>query len=57
MGVYLPEDVLVVGIAVERIHEFSKDLSPPVAQVVPFVVNIVLDLLKEITTEETPGRP
>ena len=52
MGAHLPEDVLVVGIAVERIHEFSKDLSPPVAQVVPFVVNIVLDLLKEIRMEE-----
>ncbi len=55
IGAHLPEDVLVVGIAVESIHEFSDDLSPPVAQVVPFVVNIVLDLLKEITTEETPG--
>lgn len=57
MGARLPEDVMVVGIAVENIHEFSDDLSPPVAQVVPFVVNILLDLLKGITTEETPGRP
>lgn len=55
MGARLPDDVMVVGVAVEKIHEFSDDLSPPVAQVVPFVVNLVLDLLKEITTEETPG--
>lgn len=55
IGAHLPEDVTVVGVAVESIHEFSDDLSPPVAQVVPFVVRIVLDLLKEITTEETPG--
>ena len=48
MGAQLPEDVVVVGIATERVHEFSDDLSPPVAQVVPFIVNIVLDLLKEI---------
>jgi len=55
MGAHLPEDVLVVGIATEHIHDFSEDLSPPVAQVVPFVVNIVLDLLKEISMEKTPG--
>jgi len=58
MGAHLPENVLVVGIAIDRIHEFSEDLSPPVAQVVPVVVNIVLDLLQEISTEEVShGHP
>jgi hydrogenase maturation protease len=52
MGAHLPEDVMVVGIATEHIQDFSEDLSPPVAQVVPCVVNIVLDLLDEISMEE-----
>lgn len=52
MGAHLPDDIMIVGIATDPIHEFSEDLSPPVAQVVPFVVNIVLDLLKEIPMEE-----
>lgn len=52
MGAPLPEDVIVVGIATERIHEFSEDLSPPVERVVPCIVNIVLDLLREISMEE-----
>lgn len=51
MGAHLPEDVMVVGIATEHIHDFSEDLSPPVARVVPCVVNIVLDLLDEISVE------
>ncbi|NJC96528.1 MAG: peptidase M52 [Anaerolineales bacterium] len=46
MGAQLPDDVIVVGIATERIHDFSEDLSPPVEKVVPCVVNIVLDLLR-----------
>jgi hydrogenase maturation protease len=57
MGAHLPEDVMVVGIAIEQISEFAEDLSPTVAKVVPFVVNIVLDLLKEILTEQAPGHP
>lgn len=52
MGAPLPEDVIVIGIATERIHEFSEDLSPPVERAVPCVVNIVLDLLGEISMEE-----
>jgi hydrogenase maturation protease len=51
MGAHLPDDVMIVGIATERIHEFSEDLSPPVVQVVPCVVNIVLDMLKETSKE------
>lgn len=51
MGAHLPDDVVIVGIATERIHAFSKSLSPPVEQVVPVAVNIVLGLLKEIPGE------
>lgn len=47
MGAHLPEEVIVVGIATDHIHEFSEDLSSPVARVVPCVVNIVLELLHE----------
>jgi hydrogenase maturation protease len=48
MGAQLPDDVTIVGIVTDRIHEFSEDLSPPVERVVPCVVNIVLDLLDEM---------
>jgi hydrogenase maturation protease len=47
MGAYLPRDVRIVGIATGNIFDFSENLSPPVARVVPCVVKIVLDLLKE----------
>lgn len=52
MGAHLPEDVMIVGVATEHIHDFSEDLSPLVARAVPCVVNIVLDLLQEISKEE-----
>ncbi|HEY5730450.1 MAG TPA: hydrogenase maturation protease [Anaerolineales bacterium] len=52
MGAHLPDDVMIVGIATEHIHDFTEDLSPPVARVVPCVVKIVLDLLREISIEE-----
>ena len=49
MGAHLPEDVVIVGISTDRIHDFSEELSPPVARMVPCVVKIVLDLLKEFS--------
>lgn len=55
MGAHLPANVTVVGIATEPIHEFSESLSPLVEQVVPIVVNIVSDLLGEITRENRQG--
>jgi len=55
MGAHLPGDVMVVGIATERIHEFSEELSPSVEQVIPCVVKIVIDLLKEFLPEQ-PSR-
>lgn len=56
MGAHLPDDVMVVGIAIEPIHEFSEELSPAVARVVPCVVNIVLDLIREILKEREEER-
>ncbi|MBL8061904.1 MAG: hydrogenase maturation protease, partial [Anaerolineales bacterium] len=45
MGAQLPGEVDVVGIATDRIHEFSETLSPPVAEAVPFAARVVIDLL------------
>ena len=49
LGAYLPEDITVVGIATQRIYDFSEELSPPVAEAIPQTVKIVLDLLKKTT--------
>ncbi|HSG41867.1 MAG TPA: hydrogenase maturation protease [Anaerolineales bacterium] len=57
MGAHLPEEVMIVGVATEHIYEFSEQLSPPVERVVPCVVNIVLDLLNEISTTERTELP
>jgi hydrogenase maturation protease len=47
MGAQLPDDVMVVGIATKRVCDFSKALSPPVAESVPQAAKFVLDLLCE----------
>jgi hydrogenase maturation protease len=47
MGAHLPDEVTIVGIATRHIHDFSDELSPPVAHIVPRAVRIALDLLKE----------
>jgi hydrogenase maturation protease len=47
MGAQLPDDVTVVGIATKRACDFSKTLSPPVAEAVSQAANFVLDLLGE----------
>lgn len=52
LGVQLPDEITIIGIATDRIHEFSEDLSLPVEQMVPGVVNIVLDLLNESVHEQ-----
>ncbi|HSO13704.1 MAG TPA: hydrogenase maturation protease [Anaerolineales bacterium] len=52
MGAHLPEDVMIVGVATEHIHDFSENLSSLVERAVPCVVNIVLDLLNEISKED-----
>jgi hydrogenase maturation protease len=47
MGAQLPDDVTVVGVATKRVCDFSKTLSPPVADAVPQATHIVLDLLQQ----------
>ena len=47
LGAYLPEDITVVGIATQRIYDFSEELSPPVAEAIPQTVKIVLDILDQ----------
>ena len=47
LGAHLPEDIMVVGIATQRIYDFSEALSPPVAAAMPQAMKIVLDLLKQ----------
>jgi len=51
MGVLLPKDITVVGVATKQIYDFGEELSPPVAEAVPWVAHIVLDLLKPVTME------
>lgn len=47
LGAQLPDDITVVGIATKHVCDFSKDLSPPVAEAVPQAAKFVLDLLGE----------
>ena len=47
MGAKLPEEVEIVGITTIKVHEFTEELSPPVADVVGFATRVVLDLLKQ----------
>ena len=47
MGAPLPDDIEIVGIATRRIYDFSEELSPPVAEAIPFAAGVVLDLLKQ----------
>lgn len=53
LGAQLPEAVEVVGIATECIHDFSDQLSPPVAETVPFAARVVLDLLAQDIRHQT----
>ena len=47
MGAYLPVEVLILGVAIQRISEFSETLSPPVAETVLAAAHIALNFLKE----------
>lgn len=47
MGANLPDDVMVVGIATKRVHDFGEELSPPVAEAVPLAAKFVLDMIGE----------
>jgi hydrogenase maturation protease len=45
MGAPLPDDITVVGVATNRVYDFSEELSPPIALAVPQAAKFVLDLL------------
>ena len=45
MGVGLPKEVIVVGIATDHIYDFSESLSPAVAQAISKATKIVINLL------------
>jgi hydrogenase maturation protease len=47
MGAQLPDEVMVVGVATKRVHEFGESLSPPVAEAVPLAAKFVMELLDE----------
>lgn len=50
MGAQLPDDVIVIGIAIHNIREFGEALSPPVAEAAPPAAHIALNFLKENVT-------
>lgn len=45
LGAKLPDDLIVVGIATNRIYDFSENLSPPVERAVSQAAQIVIELL------------
>ena len=45
MGVSLPKEIIVVGIATDHIYDFSEALSPAVARAIPKATEIVINLL------------
>jgi len=57
MGADLPDDVEVVGISTKRVYDFSEELSPPVADAVPFAARIVIDLLRQVIKREEEYQP
>jgi hydrogenase maturation protease len=50
MGAYLPEEVIVIGIAIQKIHDFGEELSTMVQETVLPAAHIVLNFLKERVT-------
>jgi hydrogenase maturation protease len=57
MGADLPDDVEVVGISTKHIYNFSEELSPAVAEAVPFAAHIVMDLLGQVIKREEEYQP
>jgi hydrogenase maturation protease len=46
MGAIIPDDIVVVGIEIEQVYDFSDTLSPAVLDSIPEAVYIVKELLK-----------
>ncbi len=53
LGAKLPDEVMVVGVATKRIHEFGEELSPLVAEAVPLAAKFVLELLGQKMSVES----
>ena len=47
IGAHLPMEVIVIGVAIQRISEFGEELSPPVKETVSPAAHIALNFLKE----------
>ncbi len=45
LGAHLPEDILIVAIEAQNVHDFSEQLSPAVAKAIPVATEQVLKLL------------
>jgi len=48
VGAHLPEEVTVIGIAIQCIYDFGEELSPSVAEAVPEAAHIALNLLRQV---------
>jgi hydrogenase maturation protease len=58
LGAQLPDDITVVGISIQRVYDFSEELSPPVAQAIPKAAEIVIDLaMQKITIHGEESHP
>lgn len=57
MGAHLPDDMDIIGIATRQICDFSEELSPPIADAVPFAARVVIDLLKQVTKYKEEYQP
>jgi len=50
MGAHLPKEVIVIGVAIQRISEFGEELSKPVMETVLPAAHIALNFFKEYVT-------
>jgi hydrogenase maturation protease len=60
MGVHMPKNMIVVGIATDSIYNFSEALTTQVAAAIPRAVEIVIELLTKRESwelERTPPVP
>lgn len=44
-GAHLPEEITIVAVEARQVYDFSEELSPPVAAVIPQAVETVIQLL------------
>jgi hydrogenase maturation protease len=45
LGAHLPEDVVVIGVAADRVYDFDEALTPAVAAAVPEAARAVLQII------------